>query len=186
MIKCPSCGQESLEGALLCSNCGTYFRSGGHLTTDPLSNGEAEQTAPSFAAPTFDTVPIGVTLILKGVTDAREIVVPRKMSSALFGRNDRLAGLMVDIDLTSADGQTHGVSRRHARIRFVNDRYLVEDLESLNGTYLNRRKLVPFVPEMLRDGDDLRFGTLSFNVVLQRPETPDQPETPDSLNQATR
>ena len=182
MIKCPTCGQESLEGALLCSNCGTYFRSGGHLTTDPLSNGEAEQTAPSFAAPTFDTVPIGVTLILKGVTDAREIVVPRKMSSALFGRNDRLAGLMVDIDLTSADGQTHGVSRRHARIRFVNDRYLVEDLESLNGTYLNRRKLVPFVPEMLRDGDDLRFGSLSFNVVLQRPEMADQPETPASLN----
>ena len=186
MIKCPSCGQESLEGALLCSNCGTYFRSGGHLTTDPLSNAESEQTAPSFAAPTFDTVPIGVTLILKGVTDAREIVVPRKMSSALFGRNDRLAGLMVDIDLTSADGQTHGVARRDARLRFCNDRYLVEDLESLNGTYLNRRKLVPFVPEMLRDGDDLRFGSLSFNVVLQRPETPDQTETPDSLNQAAR
>ncbi len=62
---------------------------------------------------------------------------------------------------------------RHARVRFVNDRYLVEDLESLNGTYLNRRKLVPFVPEVLRDGDDLRFGSLVFKVVLQESsETP--------------
>jgi pSer/pThr/pTyr-binding forkhead associated (FHA) protein len=173
MITCPTCGQESLEGALLCSKCGTYFKSGGHLTTDPLAESEVEKTATGFAAPTFDTAPIGATLILKGVSEEREIVVPRKMSSALFGRNDRLAGLMVDIDLTSADGQTHGVSRRHARIRFVNDRYLVEDLESLNGTYLNRRKLVPFVPEVLRDGDDLRFGSLSFTVVLKEPENPE-------------
>ena len=180
MITCPTCGQESLEGALLCSKCGTYFGSGGHLTTDPLSDGEVDKTASGFAAPTFATVPLGATLILRGVTDPREIVVPRKMSSALFGRNDRLAGLMVDIDLTSADGQTHGVSRRHARIRFVNDRYLVEDLESLNGTYLNRRKLVPFVPEVLRDGDDLRFGSLSFAVVMQPSETPDKPGTSES------
>lgn len=172
MITCPTCGQESLEGALLCSKCGTYFHTGGHLTTDPLSDGEVEKSAPGFAAPTFDTAPIGATLVLNGVTVPREIVVPRKMSSALFGRNDRLAGLMVDIDLTSPDGQTHAVSRRHARVRFVNDRYLVEDLESLNGTYLNRRKLVPFVPEVLRDGDDLRFGSLSFQVVLREAVEP--------------
>lgn len=173
MITCPTCGEESLEGALLCSKCGTYFHSGGHLTTDPLNSGDTEKTASGFAAPTFDTAPIGATLILKGVTDAREIVVPRKMTSVLFGRNDRLAGLLVDIDLASPDGQTHAVSRRHARIRFVNDRYLVEDLESLNGTYLNRRKLVPFVPEVLRDGDDLRFGSLAFTVILQEPGTPE-------------
>jgi pSer/pThr/pTyr-binding forkhead associated (FHA) protein len=92
------------------------------------------------------------------------------MTSALFGRNDRLAGLAVDVDLTSEDGQTRGVSRRHARIRFINDRYLVEDLESLNGTYLNRRKLVPFVPEVLHDGDEVRFGSLAFTVSLKQPE----------------
>jgi len=60
------------------------------------------------------------------------------------------------------------VSRRHARVRFVNERYLIEDLESLNGTFLNRRRLVPFVPEVLRGGDELRFGSLTFTVVLKR------------------
>jgi len=156
-----------MEGALLCSNCGTYFHTGGPLRTDPLEVSETGQTPSHLAAPSYDTAPIGATLVLKGITDQREIVVPRKMTSALFGRNDRLAGLLVDIDLTSEDGQTRGVSRRHARVRFVNDRYLIEDLESLNGTFLNQRKLVPFVPEVLHDGDDLRFGSLSFGVVLK-------------------
>jgi pSer/pThr/pTyr-binding forkhead associated (FHA) protein len=172
MLKCPSCGQESMEGELVCTNCGTFLRTGGHLHTDPLEEGEVPKPAPGLAAPTYDTAPIGATLVLTGVTDEREIVVPRKMTSALFGRNDRLAGLMVDIDLTTEDGQTRGVSRRHARVRFVNDRYLIEDLESLNGTYLNRRKLVPFVPEVLHDSDELRFGSMVFKVSLKEPENP--------------
>ncbi|HEY4690773.1 MAG TPA: FHA domain-containing protein [Anaerolineae bacterium] len=176
MLKCPACGQESMEGELVCSNCGTFLRTGGQLHTDPLDENEGEKVKPAagLSAPTYDTAPIGATLLLKGITDNREIVVPRKMTSALFGRNDRLAGLMVDIDLTSEDGQTRGVSRRHARVRFVNDRYLIEDLESLNGTFLNRRKLVPFVPEVLHDGDELRFGSLTFAVSLK--------ETPESGN----
>lgn len=167
MIKCPTCGHEEMEGTLLCSNCGAYFHTGGHLRTDPLDETETTKTPPDLGAPMYDTAPIGATLLLKGITDQREIIVPRKMTSALFGRNDRLAGLLVDIDLTSEDGQTRGVSRRHARIRFVNDRYLIEDLESLNGTFLNQRKLVPFVPEVLHDGDEVRFGSLSFSIVLK-------------------
>jgi pSer/pThr/pTyr-binding forkhead associated (FHA) protein len=162
-----------MEGALVCSNCGTFLRTGGHLHTDPLDEDEKIKAESGLAAPTYDTAPIGATLVLKGISDTREIVVPRKMSSALFGRNDRLAGLLVDIDLSSEDGQTRGVSRRHARVRFVNDRYLIEDLESLNGTFLNKRKLVPFVPEVLHDGDELRFGSMSFSVVLKESEQPE-------------
>ena len=171
MLKCPSCGQESLEGELVCSNCGTFLRSGGASHTDPLDEeyqDEKTKAGSSLALPTYDTVPIGATLVLKGINDSRELVIPRRMSSVLFGRNDRLAGLVVDVDLTSEDGQTRGVSRRHARVRFVNERYLIEDLESLNGTFLNRRRLVPFVPEVLRGGDELRFGSLTFTVVLKR------------------
>ena len=170
MLKCPSCGQESLEGELVCSNCGTFLRTGGPLHTDPLDEEHQDEKTKldsPLAAPSYDTVPMGATLVLKGINDSRELVIPRRMSSVLFGRNDRLAGLAVDVDLTSEDGQTRGVSRRHARVRFVNERYLIEDLESLNGTFLNRRRLVPFVPEVLRSGDELRFGSLTFNVILR-------------------
>ena len=173
MMKCPACGHESMEGELVCSNCGTFLRTGGHLSTDPLDESVEARHASSLSPPTYDTAPLGAALILNGITDPREIVVPRRMSTALFGRNDRLAGLIVDIDLSSKDGQTRGVSRRHARVRFINDRYLIEDLESLNGTFLNQRKLVPFVPEVLRDGDELRFGSLTFSVMLKEPDETD-------------
>ncbi len=158
-----------MEGELVCSNCGTFLRTGGHLRTDPLDESIEAQPASGLAAPTYDTAPFGTALILMGITDPREIAVPRRMSTALFGRNDRLAGLRVDIDLSGEDGQTRGVSRRHARVHFINERYLIEDLDSLNGTFLNRRKLVPFVPEVLHDGDELRFGSLTFSVRLKEP-----------------
>jgi pSer/pThr/pTyr-binding forkhead associated (FHA) protein len=158
-----------MEGAVLCSNCGTFLRTGGQLSTDPLESEQGDQTSSEFAPPVFDTAPSGSTLVLKGLTDPREIAIPRRLSNVLLGRGDRLAGLHVDFDLTAEGGQTFGVSRRHARIRFVNERYLIEDLESLNGTYLNHRKLVPFVPEVIHDGDEVRFGSLTFTIVLKGP-----------------
>jgi hypothetical protein len=177
MIKCPTCGEEAMEGALLCKQCGTYFPTGGHLSTDPL-NEEHIKTPVAFPRPSFDTVPLGSTLILRDQDNDREFVVPRKMSSALIGRNDRLAGLLVDINLADEEGKTHGISRRHARIRFVNERYLIEDLESLNGSFLNDRKLVPFIPEILHDGDTLRLGSISFSVVLKSPQQSSAEDTP--------
>jgi pSer/pThr/pTyr-binding forkhead associated (FHA) protein len=169
MMTCPVCGQELMEGALLCSNCGTFLRTGGQLSTDPLGSEQGDQASSELAPPVFDTAPSGSTLVLKGLTDPREIAIPRQLSNVLLGRGDRLAGLHVDFDLTAEGGQTFGVSRRHARIRFVNERYLIEDLESLNGTYLNHRKLVPFVPEVIHDGDEVRFGSLTFTIVLKGP-----------------
>jgi DNA-binding winged helix-turn-helix (wHTH) protein len=50
------------------------------------------------------------------------------------------------------------VSRRHARISVDNDVARVEDLESTNGTFLNRAPLNS--PTVLQDGDIVRVGTL--------------------------
>ena len=44
-----------------------------------------------------------------------------------------------------------GVSRRHARIFIQNAQYLVEDLGSSNGTFLNGERLE--VPRRLKSGD---------------------------------
>ena len=50
------------------------------------------------------------------------------------------------------------VSRRHACISVDNDVARVEDLESTNGTFLNRAPL--HSPMVLQDGDVVRVGTL--------------------------
>ena len=51
------------------------------------------------------------------------------------------------------------MSRRHARIKFIDGKYLIEDLGSTNGTYVNRgRRLLPGNPHILNDGDEVIVG----------------------------
>ncbi|HLE30189.1 MAG TPA: FHA domain-containing protein [Anaerolineales bacterium] len=58
------------------------------------------------------------------------------------------------------------VSRTHARLAAQADGYLVEDLMSTNGTYVNGQRLT--APKLLRPGDILGLGetvTLQFELV---------------------
>jgi hypothetical protein len=48
------------------------------------------------------------------------------------------------------------VSRRHARIDRRRDRFVLRDLNSSNGTYINNRRVQG--PRLLRDGDRIRLG----------------------------
>jgi pSer/pThr/pTyr-binding forkhead associated (FHA) protein len=54
------------------------------------------------------------------------------------------------------------VSRKHARVLFQNEEYLVEDLESTNGVFVNGIKVVKCV---LRNNDQIEIGgvKLLFN-----------------------
>ena len=56
------------------------------------------------------------------------------------------------------------ISTQHASIRYVNDKFLLEDLRSTNGTYLNGKKLSDEdrngLP--LKHGDLIRFGPAEF------------------------
>lgn len=60
-----------------------------------------------------------------------------------------------------------GVSRRHARILAEGGRFVLEDLESKNGTYLRDVRLSP--SGEIRDGDEFRLGQtlLVFRVLRE-------------------
>jgi hypothetical protein len=70
----------------------------------------------------------------------------------------------IDVDLGKYHGHLLGVSRRHAIIRFIDDNYMLEDLGSSNGTWLNENQLSPKQPQVLRSGDQIRFGQLILFV----------------------
>jgi subtilisin family serine protease len=53
------------------------------------------------------------------------------------------------------------VSRRHAEITWDGVRCTVTDLGSSNGTFVNSRRLTPNLPETIRPGDRVLFGTSS-------------------------
>jgi DNA-binding winged helix-turn-helix (wHTH) protein len=52
------------------------------------------------------------------------------------------------------------VSRRHARITVSRDAVRIEDLESTNGTFVNKKPAT--VPIALKDGDEVALGTAAM------------------------
>ncbi|NIO71821.1 MAG: FHA domain-containing protein, partial [Anaerolineae bacterium] len=44
----------------------------------------------------------------------------------------------------------------------------IEDLGSMNGTFVNRKKLIPYLPEALRNGDQLQLGKLMLRVSFSK------------------
>jgi len=58
------------------------------------------------------------------------------------------------------------ISRRHCEIFQEEDRFGVRDLLSSNGTYLNGRRLEPFVDEFLSDHDQLELGPVERGGIL--------------------
>jgi FHA domain len=61
------------------------------------------------------------------------------------------------------------VSRRHAMITFTNGCYLLRDLGSRNGTFLNDRRLDPYRVHILQPHDKIRIGTAMSYVFQFRP-----------------
>ncbi len=83
-----------------------------------------------------------------------------------IGRWDADNGIFPDVDLDRHDPEAK-ISRRHARIIRENGSYMIEDLGSTNGTFVNRgRRLLPGNKNVLKDGDEVIVGKtfLRFNV----------------------
>jgi phosphoserine phosphatase RsbU/P len=58
------------------------------------------------------------------------------------------------------------VSRHHARITRDDGAFLVEDLDSSNGTYINGQRLTPHAPATLTERDALQIGPYVFALRL--------------------
>jgi pSer/pThr/pTyr-binding forkhead associated (FHA) protein len=84
-----------------------------------------------------------------------------------LGRLDPASDVFPEIDLTNDNGLEKGVSRRHARILKREGTVVVEDLGSINGTFINGKRLAPYLPEVLHNGDQLQLGKLLIEVELR-------------------
>jgi hypothetical protein len=88
----------------------------------------------------------------------------------VIGRRDLKQGVSVDIDLSRQDtGRI--VSRRHATVEH-REGYVVMDLASINGTFLNGRRLAPRVPATLANGDEIVIGKNGVRLKFSEGERP--------------
>jgi hypothetical protein len=85
------------------------------------------------------------------------------------GRNTigRFADKPVDIDLLSqeAEGQVWS-SRQHAAITFDRGLLLIEDLNSLNGTWVNGARVHAGQQRMLKPNDVIQIGNVQLKLVV--------------------
>ncbi len=73
----------------------------------------------------------------------------------------------VDIDLEDQEPPDRvWCSRQHACIKFENEMLSLEDLNSANGTYLNRGRVYPGQPQPLKPNDVIQIGNVQLKVVV--------------------
>lgn len=116
--------------------------------------------------------------LANGELDADILNVPdwrlRGVSKLLEGREYPITGkttLGRDSQCTIPIAGTH-LSRRHAEILPGNDGLLIRDLNSVNGTFVNGKRVEQ---AFLRNGDRVRFDTVTFEIV--GPATTDKGRT---------
>ena len=164
MVKCRNCQAKHPENTLFCDECGTYLLGDNPEGTDPLAADEItwmERGETSEVPGEGGTSPLGLKLTIPDGGSDVEVPLTRGVN---IGRLDPASASFPDVDLTSYGGLEKGVSRRHAKVNRRGSEIFIEDLGSINGTFLNRERLKPYLPQMLNSGDELQLGKLVLQV----------------------
>ncbi|MGE5690629.1 MAG: FHA domain-containing protein [Pseudomonadota bacterium] len=141
-VYCPECGHQNPEAANFCARCGA------HLVKD-----EAGDTTQTFSAvdegdaeAVEDLGVEGPALVVRsGGGRSGETFHPQGERTTIGRSPD--CGIFLD-DVT--------VSRRHAVLVEREGGFAIEDQGSLNGTFVNRRRIEG--EQRLTDGDEVQIG----------------------------
>jgi hypothetical protein len=155
---CNQCGHRNPAGSNFCSSCGAVLEHSGDdastITFLPVESGDMTEDEVSVS---LDDVPpgFGMLVVKRGPNAGSRFVLQNDVT--LVGRHPD-SDIFLD-DIT--------VSRRHAE--FVRERggYLVRDVGSLNGTYINRERLEQ---GDLKAGDEVQIGKFRLVFLAGVPE----------------
>jgi len=89
--------------------------------------------------------------------------------AVLEGKNivGRMVNLPVDIDLTGQEPiERVWTSRNHACLQFDGRTVLIEDMNSLNGTFVNRARIYPGQQRVLHPNDVVQVGTVQLRLLV--------------------
>ncbi len=171
---CAQCGHSNPDESRFCSNCGNALRapsvaptpsvtSGGETSTITIGSvdgadggAEAVESLSSADQAAVDALPSGSALLVvrRG---------PNSGSRFLLDSDKTTAGRHPSSDIFLDDVT---VSRRHAEFSRSGERFVVRDVGSLNGTYVNRERIDEAT---LAGGDEVQIG--KYRLVYY----PDQP-----------
>jgi pSer/pThr/pTyr-binding forkhead associated (FHA) protein len=120
---------------------------------------------PAPAPPVGAVLPAGAQprlLVLRG--QKRNVEYPIYEGLNFIGRADEKP---VDIDLEDQEPPDRiWCSRQHACLSFENNEMFLEDLNSANGTYVNRTRIYPGQKRQLAPNDIIQIGNVQLKVVV--------------------
>jgi len=147
---------------------------GGDHKAEASEQAEPAAAAPSVAptpeAPTSAPVAGGAPFkakltIVRGGRQGHDF--PLEGGNNLVGRWDPETGAFPEVDLEADDPEAK-ISRKHALIRIESGKITVEDIGSLNGTYVNRGpRLQPGNPIELSDGAEVIVGKTFLKLKVE-------------------
>lgn len=157
-IACPSCGAYNRPVAKYCGICGAQL---------PAQNLQIIPQKPASALPTQLKSAQDAMLVLPG-----NITLPLEIINTL-GRDTQ------QCNLTFSDDER--MSRQHIRIEQQNGQWMLADLNSANGTFVNNTR-VSNLPVVLKSGDVIQAGrqviTFQMGGILSPPVGSQLPLSP--------
>ncbi len=172
-LVCPTCGHPNVAGSAFCEDCGSQL-----ALSIPSAPAPAPAPAPTPAyspppapapqpVPAPQPAPVAAPKPISSIlgrlviqASNASLPIPQGKQTVVIGREDPVSGIFPDIDLDPYGAQDEGVGRKHAQLVLKDGEVCLEDLDSVNGTMLNRQRLAAHQPQPIKDGDELRFGKM--------------------------
>jgi FHA domain/zinc-ribbon domain len=142
---CSECGAANDEGASYCQRCGAFIAQSDPPPGTTTATYKVGETGEIEEVPLKDVVAGGAALVIRAGGGRAGESFPLEAERMTIGRRP-------DSDIFLDDVT---VSRDHALLVRRGGDYYLDDCGSLNGTYINRRRIES---HRLTDGDELQVG----------------------------
>jgi pSer/pThr/pTyr-binding forkhead associated (FHA) protein len=151
-VYCPECGFQNPEAANYCSKCGALLVKDDSVeTTLTYTPDEGEEDA---SVSLEDAGVKGPALVVRSGGGRVGETFPLAGERTLIGRSPDCEIFLDDVT----------VSRKHAVVMQREDAFVIEDLGSLNGTFLNKRRIE--AGELTGD-DEIQIGKYRLTFLAQ-------------------
>ena len=168
-IICSNCQHVNIAGSAFCENCGAQLTQASRAPRTPQQSTWQQPAvvpaskATSVQSPVSPQPPqdsVQGRLVIQETQVSLPIPVGKQ--EIILGREDPVSGIFPDIDLDPYGGHEAGVGRRHARLIIKSGQVYLEDLDSVNGTAVNRQRIPAHQSVPLKTGDEVRLGKMAL------------------------
>ncbi len=151
-LHCPECGFVNAEGANYCQKCGAFLGDVGSTSSDTTAAYQLTDTGELKAVDLDRVAAEGATLVIRSGGGRAGETFSLDGERTAIGRSPDAEVFLDDVT----------VSRNHALLVKRRDGIYIDDLGSLNGTYVNRERIES---HRLVDGDELQIGKYKLSYL---------------------